>query len=189
MKRHINKTIFLLFVFAITNAFVLFEKAFAQGTWTKKADFGGNVRGNAIAFSIYGKGYIGTGYGVNYYKDFWEYDPTNDEWTQKAAFGGTARSSATAFAIGGKGYVGTGNEQGVVTPDFWEYDPSLNSWIQKATLNPSRSGAIAFTIGSKGYIAMGDNGAFYFPDLWEYDPALILGHKRQILKARPDHRQ
>jgi len=35
---------------------------YAQGTWKKKANFGGTKRYGAVGFSIGSKGYIGTGY-------------------------------------------------------------------------------------------------------------------------------
>lgn len=48
----------------------------ATNTWTRKADFGGVVRGGAVGFSVDGKGYIGTGNNyLTLYKDFWEYTP------------------------------------------------------------------------------------------------------------------
>ena len=49
-----------------------------------------------IAFSIAGKGYLGTGNtgapgSINdVQKDFWMYDPAINVWTQKADFGGSA---------------------------------------------------------------------------------------------------
>ncbi len=47
----------------------------AYNTWTKKADFDGVARIQAVGFSIGDKGYIGTGGRVGYEKDFWEYNP------------------------------------------------------------------------------------------------------------------
>ncbi len=50
-----------------------------KNTWIARKDFGnGNpvARSNAAAFSIGGKGYVGTGWnGSNSFKDFWEYTP------------------------------------------------------------------------------------------------------------------
>ena len=52
-----------------------------NNVWTKKADFGGNARNQAVGFSIGNKGYIGTGIGIGFsngyecLRDFWEYDP------------------------------------------------------------------------------------------------------------------
>ncbi|MBP9882027.1 MAG: T9SS type A sorting domain-containing protein [Chitinophagales bacterium] len=52
-----------------------------EDTWSKKADFGGKLRGLAIAFSIGSKGYAGMGSAYldeefHFYKDFWEYTPS-----------------------------------------------------------------------------------------------------------------
>src|SRR5882762_544131 len=80
----------------------------AQGTWTKKADFGGLPRVEPACFTIGTKAYMGAGASTAVYKDFWEYDPAGNVWTQKADFPGAARSRATAFSIGSLGYVGTG---------------------------------------------------------------------------------
>lgn len=114
-------------------------------TWTRKADFEGAERLEAVGFSIGDKGYIGTGgqWGRNgtvetyvppvYYKDFWEYDPANDHWTRQADVGGDARTGASGFSIDGKGYIGAGKilyvtSYGYVsytaTLDFWEYEPA-----------------------------------------------------------------
>ncbi|MBK9735085.1 MAG: hypothetical protein IPO92_09030 [Saprospiraceae bacterium] len=120
--------------------------------WTRKADFGGGFRAKAIAFSIGGKGYVGTGYsGTLLKKDFWEYDPVTNIWTQKLDFGGTARSGAVGFSIGLKGYIGTGEDDVVGDKnDFWEYDPSLNIWIQKANFGgASREHAVGFLLEQK----------------------------------------
>src|SRR5690348_7211445 len=47
-------------------------------TWTRKANFGGIGRYDAVGFSIGNKGYVGLG--TNYgqaLSDFWEYDPAS----------------------------------------------------------------------------------------------------------------
>ena len=142
-----------------------------NNTWTKKADFGGIARIQAVGFSIGDKGYIGTGGRVGYEKDFWEYNPTNDTWTRKADFPGLARWAAVGFSIGNKGYVGLGLNGTTNFIDFWEYDPSTDSWTKKADfLGVARSGVAYFSIGNKGYVGLGlSNDALN--DFWEYDPA------------------
>jgi hypothetical protein len=149
--------------------------------WTRKAGFGGIARHAAVAFSINGKGYIGTGAyydliltGSNHYcKDFWEYDPIDNTWAQKADFGGTARSDAVGFSIGSKGYIGTGySEYSDYSnkKDFWEYDPITNVWKQKADFGgTARSLAVGFSIGSKGFIGTGFDENTSQKDLWQYD--------------------
>src|SRR5215831_1410878 len=71
--------------------------AYAQNTWTRKANVRGYGRYGAVGFSIGSKGYIGTG-AYPAVKDFWEYDPTTDTWTQKADFGGPGRGGAVGFS-------------------------------------------------------------------------------------------
>jgi hypothetical protein len=55
----------------------LWEWDQATNVWTRKADFVGGIRFEAVGVSIGNKGYIGTGkiYDKNL-KDFWEYDPS-----------------------------------------------------------------------------------------------------------------
>lgn len=86
-----------------------------QNYWTKKKDFTGLKRERAIAFSINGKGYIGTGVDTAdvVHKDLWEYNPTLNTWTQKADIA-SVRRNAIAFAINDKGYVGTGMDSAFV---------------------------------------------------------------------------
>lgn len=103
----------------------------ATNNWTKKKDFGGNKRAGAIGFSIGNKGYIGTGVWswngeLDYYKDFWQYDPDTNNWTSKAPLKGDGRDFGIGLAIGSKGYMGMGTVG--VSPDeyykdFWAYDP------------------------------------------------------------------
>src|SRR5947207_3023464 len=105
-------------IFAILLAVGL-SNSHAQDTWTRKADFGGAERMEAVGFSIGGKGYIGTGYcGGCGFRDFWEYDPASNAWTQKADFPGTAELLAVGFSINSKGYIGTGF-YGVNLKEFW----------------------------------------------------------------------
>jgi hypothetical protein len=102
----------------------------ALGTWTAKADFGGEARSSAVGFgSLCGNGYIGTGSTLcSYFKDFWEYDPAGGTlglgtWTPRNDFGGAERDNAVGFLIGSFGYIGTGWNGAVYYNDFWEYQP------------------------------------------------------------------
>ncbi len=101
--------------------------------WTQKSDFGGAPRFGPVGFSIEQSGYIGTGFyydhtvGNIFYKDFWEYNVSNDTWIKVADFGGAARFSATGFSINGKGYAGTGDSMSASFKDFWEYSPDTSS--------------------------------------------------------------
>jgi N-acetylneuraminic acid mutarotase len=88
-------------IFILLIAIALFAFASqAQDTWTQKADFGGTARYGAFAFSINGKGYLGTGDNNNVlYKDVWEFDPLTHSWTQKADFA-TVCIGAASFTSG-----------------------------------------------------------------------------------------
>ena len=161
-----------------------------QNYWTRKADFTGLKRERAVAFSINGKGYLGTGVDTTdvVRNDWWEYDPTLDTWTQKANIT-TARRNAIAFAIGDKGYVGTGMDNadanfGTTLSDFWEYDPVANTWTAKASFPGSGGGGIYFATGfsadNKGYICGGKRGPNdYTAEFWEYKPLTNAWAQRQ----------
>ncbi len=150
------------------------SNATAQGKWTKKLDLPDSVRIEACSFSANGKGYLVAGrHANNYFKDVWEFDPTNNTWTQKNNFGGAARREAVAFAINGKGYVGTGRDAAGAFKDFWEYDPTTDTWTKKADYPGGvRRDATGFSIVAKGYIGTGQdpNGGVNKTDFWEYDP-------------------
>ncbi|WP_090985689.1 kelch repeat-containing protein [Pedobacter suwonensis] len=52
-----------------TNDFWAFDPA--TNTWTQKASFKGEARGNAVGFTDYGKGFVGTGSnGTTFYNNF-----------------------------------------------------------------------------------------------------------------------
>ncbi|HEY6976611.1 MAG TPA: kelch repeat-containing protein [Chitinophagaceae bacterium] len=161
---------------AITLFYV--NENYAQGTWTRKADFGGVARHEAVAFSIGNKGYVGTGEDQNFndLNDFWEYNPATDSWTQKANFAGGPRHGAVGFGIGNKGYIGTGLDAHINRrSDFWEYDPVTNKWSRKANFGgTARYEAQGFAIGTKGYIGTGtdwNDPVGDTRDFWEYNPA------------------
>jgi N-acetylneuraminic acid mutarotase len=156
-----------------------------ENRWTQKASFPSS-RGMAVGFSINTKGYIGTGlkdtysasgYTIQTYQDFWEWDQATNVWTKKADFGGIARYGAVGFSIGNKGYIGTGSDEGnSLLKDFWEWDQATNVWTKKADFGGiARSGAVGFSIGNKGYIGTGyGDGMPLFKDFWEWDQATNL---------------
>jgi len=123
----------------------------SANTWTQKANFGGNKRTFATAFSIGNKGFFcnGSDYSTGYRNEVWQYDPFINVWTQKANFGGTPRIFATGFTIGNKGYLGTGDD-GPKNNDFWEFDPG-NSYLWSngettPTITVTTSGIYSVTI-------------------------------------------
>jgi len=108
-----------------TNTPMLFEYDPVTDIWTRKADFPGTLRSNAVFFSLpNGKAYVGLGTTLNYVylNDMWEYDPVTDRWRRLEDFPGTARYSAVAFSVGSKAYIGLGYD-GQHRKDIWEFNP------------------------------------------------------------------
>jgi len=167
---------------AITKLKDTWEYDPTANTWTKKADFAGTARYDAVAFSINNVGYIVTGYDGNYLKDFYSYNPAGaGTWTQLQSFQGYKRKAAVAFVYQNKAYVCTGQDNTTFPNDFWVYDPSgSGTWTQKRQIanvstdsyddsyNIVRANAVAFVMGGKGYVATGENGSV-FKTVWEYD--------------------
>lgn len=178
----------------------------ALNKWSQKSSPPANAtRTFPVAFSIGLKGYIGLGqkmtpnYNVEYYNDFWEWDPATDVWSKKADFPGLGRSGAAGFAIGNSGYVGTGDcsylfpgmnddagpvlppSEGPLLADFWEYNQASDQWTRKANYSGSaRSHAVGFSISNKGYIGGGQYD-FYsgvgHQDFWEWNPITEIWNK------------
>jgi len=158
-------------------------------TWCQKANFAGAARVFATGFSIGDKGYVGCGDDNNNAalhgsKDFWEYNPMQNQWNRKADFGGVPRRGAIGFNIGSKGYIGAGRIDGPGTDnhgfkfkDFWEYDPFSDVWTQKEDIGGSEGKVVAFpfafAIGNKGYVGTGHDLTAYIKDFWEFDPTYI----------------
>jgi len=155
------KTLSISILFCLYNTLI-----FSQGTWVRKADFGGTARHSTTAFSIGNKGYMGLGYDGGGTKDFWEYDPGSDTWTQKADYPFTVYSTMNiTFVINGKGYISNR-----------EYDPGLNIWTTIASLQ-TFSGGYSFSIGNYGFCGGGNsfnwgNPPYYSNNnsFYKYDP-------------------
>lgn len=143
--------------------------------WTKKADFGGVARRDALGFSIGKNGYISTvqdptGATTNF-NDIWKFDTTMNTWTQKTSFtAGKASNAAFGFAMGNYGYVVGGRNSTSALNDVWAYSELGNSWTKKNDFGGViRSEMSGFVIGSKAYIGTG-LGTAHFSDFWAYDP-------------------
>jgi N-acetylneuraminic acid mutarotase len=174
-----KKLLFLLSLFFLSTT--VFSQT--ENYWIRKTDFSGLKRERAVAFTINGKGYVGTGVDTaeTVKKDFWAYDPSMDAWTQVADFGGVPRRNAIAFSVNNQGYVGTGmsnavSSLGTTLADIWSYNALTNTWTQKSSY-PGNLGsgiyfATAFSVDGKGYICGGKKGpANYSDELWEYKPS------------------
>lgn len=171
------------------NDFWEFNPAAPSGQqWTRKADFMGSARYNAIGFFVNNKGYIGTGYDGNWLKDFYEYDPTNDKWTQIVSLGGSKREEAIAFVIENKAYVTTGRNNGAYVYDLWAFDSSTAQWTQKLDIDEEddyvvyRNGAVAASLNGLGYVFTGTNGTS-LGTVWEYDPTSDTWEEKTALEG------
>lgn len=160
----------------VPGAFWVYDPAIDRWDSTGIAHFPGNPRVAAVAFSINGKGYVGTGYdGSNKLKDFWEYNPETNTWKQMDDLLGGARYKSVAFTIGNYGYVGTGyGANGSDLNDFYRFDPTAaagSQWVKVQSIGGSkRQAATAFTYNGKAYVCTGINNGVLLTDIWEYDP-------------------
>ncbi len=152
-----------------------FYKYNLKNGWMKIADFPGKARHEAVAFSINGKGYVGTGIDIdgNRLKDFYEYDPETNTWKEAPEFIGSARQGAVAFSINNIGYVGTGygfleDEDKNYLRDFYKYENG--KWESIGVYPGSKvANSITSVINNKAYLISGERNAF---NIWEFDPAL-----------------
>jgi N-acetylneuraminic acid mutarotase len=144
----------------------LFEYDPQTDSWTRRAPFPGPARFSAIGFSMYGAGYLGTGFEsveMSYavaFRDLWRYAPQTDEWTQVPDLSGDARGAAVAFTLGARAYIGTGaNSSSQPLRDFWTWEMAASSLLPpdggselgaRAIPNPFASATtIAFRLESR----------------------------------------
>lgn len=160
----------------------------ATNSWVRKDDFGGGARDGALAFSIGGYGYVGTGYNedtIGSMLDFYRFNPNAAEgkqWEIVYGFGGEKRRDGTAFVIDDVAYICCGqNKGGGSSPvDFWKFDG--NTWTQLRDIADtdsnndydddyaiSRYSTVSFSINGYGYIATGTRSGVT-SDYWKYDP-------------------
>lgn len=151
------------------------------GIWTQVSSLIVNAvpvnRRMAVAFSVNGKGYVGSGldYHLNFHNDFYCYDPATDTWKKIADLPGAPRARATAFGLDNvqKGYVigGCGNNNTYFS-DVYTYNPASDSWTQGQDLPyDRRAGASSFVLDDKGYVVGGFDGNRLSPYFYQYDPS------------------
>ncbi|PWL30405.1 MAG: hypothetical protein DCO96_05330 [Fluviicola sp. XM-24bin1] len=175
----------LLISFVVLTSIVFGQNPPVPNSWSKKADFAGLKRERAIAFTVNGVGYIGTGVDTaeTVLKDLWRYNELTDTWTQMADIPGSQRRNAVAFAIGDYGYVTTGMNTPNSTDvgatklnDNWRYDPATNSWAARANF-PGNNGqgmyfGACFVIDNEAFVVGGKHGPNnYTSNMYMYDPA------------------
>lgn len=156
-------------------------------TWTKVADFLGTARSGAVAFSLNGKGYVGTGTddGLNPLSDFYEFDPTvgtKGKWKQIADLGYSPaqldtnvikRYGAIAFTVKNRAFVGGGHYISDLK-DLWEYDQVNNLWKTAPSIGGSkRQNGFVFVINDIAYVGGGTDNGTYARDFYKFDVTLL----------------
>jgi Uncharacterized protein conserved in bacteria len=163
------------------------------GTWARVADFP-DKRYYACAFTVGGKGYVGTGKlydGTDelYQKTFYMYDPTGNTWTS-VPFEGEKRYGASTFVINDKAYLVGGYGTSGLVYDFYQFDPTSSGWTRKRDIKNTSSdsyddsytdimryGAAGFASSTKGYLTCGQSNSI-LQVTWEYDPTNDLWTKK-----------
>lgn len=148
-------------------------------SWQQVASLPAQGRNHMAMFSIGTTGYALTGgwfnsTGTTGLKDFYKYDPSQDQWTQMTDFPGVERNYAVGIEIGGKGYLGFGQTYGPVISalnDLWEFDPATEMWTQKTSCPCLERFHPAYTtVNGKLYVGLGEDWPVEMKDWWEYDP-------------------
>jgi len=158
-----------------------------QGQWSKVADFNG-PRYGAIAFTVKGRAFVGSGLDINagtVFNDLWEYDQLNNIWIKKQDMAGLIRYNGFAMTINDFAYVGGGINNDATVQDFYRFDvdaldsgtpwKKLNSVFDSTNLVPFKPlvQSSVFTINGFGYLTGG------------YFPGLSPGFTGQVLKYNP----
>ncbi|MDR2414562.1 MAG: hypothetical protein LBD64_06215 [Odoribacteraceae bacterium] len=183
----------------------------ATNTWTQLPNLPGKGRRDAIAFSIGGYGYVGTGRGFGEggasemsYKDFYRYDPKTNEW-KEITYDGNARYGAVAFVIAGAAHVCLGQEDNSVAAlDHYKFIPGSNgdgTWVKMQSLADKpknrqdafygripRYYAVSFIAknneeeGEYAYVTSGSGSNGLYT--WWYDHVRDLWHEVEDLPTR-----
>lgn len=156
----------------LITAFCVTQLVFGQFVWIENQNVPFSERDDAVAVSLNGYGYAGTGFNSSFspLNDWWRYNPVDDSWLQMADFTGDARQYAVAFTLNNLIYVGTGVGNGNYYNDLWAYSPENDSWTQKTSLPAAaRSSCAVFTIGDFAYLCGGFFGLTDHSDeAWKY---------------------
>lgn len=137
----------------------LYEYDPVGNTWTMKANYPGQPRAYASAFTLYTSAGVGLGKGDSIanalYDDFYLYTPATDSWVRTTDFPASHRFGASAFGLGFLGYV-AGGFDGLPRKDFYEYNDIAKTWERLPNLPDSaRSLGIGGITGRMGYFGIG----------------------------------
>ena len=131
---------------------------------------------SAAGFSIGPDFYVGSGYHVGNFKDFYCYHTLSDSWS-RVADAPEARVLSKGLAINGKGYLMLGRywngalNGGKLLKDILEYDPIVNKWTRCGDFpGGGRQNMVVFTINGKGYIIGGEDDKERKSDVWVFVP-------------------
>lgn len=139
-----------------------------ENTWSRKADFPGNVR-EPIFFSYYDNGYIMSGHcGC---KDFWSYNYGTDKWTKKADCPVSDLYHAAVFTVDQYAYICSGLQNGSLQNNMWRYDLVNDKWDQLRDYpgTPVEL-AVGFSFDGRGIVTTGNKAGGKSKELWQYDP-------------------
>lgn len=100
----------------------------ANNTWTTKAPYAAGNTFSAIGFSLYGYGYMGTGFTGSLTDVMYRYNPVANNWTQETNWPTGIRQWAVCCVSGNRAFVGTGNSTGgLLFSDWWEFIPAVTT--------------------------------------------------------------
>ena len=142
-------------------------------SWTRLKD-SPVMRSSTAGFSIGNDLYVGSGYYIDNFKDFYCYHTLTDNWSRMADLP-EARILSKGIAINGKGYVMLGRfwngslNGGKLLKNIVEYDPATNKWSKCGDFpGDARQNMEVFTINGKGYIVGGEDDNERKKDVWEF---------------------
>ena len=157
--------------------------------------FPGKGRWAAVAFTLNGKAYVGTGVDEDRDElaDFYEFDPIHNTWdsigfaneiTQTGAKV-KGRKNAIAFSVGEQAYYGLGSRRGDIA-DLWRLNIETKEWelVTNEFNGTARSGANTFVLNNSlcyiggGFSGNATNEQDFFNDFWEFDPT--TGDQRKV---------
>jgi hypothetical protein len=170
----------------------LWEFDLSTNTWSQKADFPGNPRHSAVAFSVGGIGYLGFGktyegfYGAG--MDLWAYNNITNVWAAKSSEQSAAGKVNTAGFVIGKSYYKVGGYCGNWrSNNIVEYNTITDKWLYKKSFPADRAleDAVGFSIDGKGYIITGGYSTLPGNEVWEYDSNLDTWTRKKDFPGLP----
>ena len=147
-----------------------------NNSWRRLSSFPGSIRVTASTFALNGQVYFGGGfnnqaYNTKYYKDFYRYNPANDQWDSIPDIPALYRRwyRGSTFVLNNKAYLfGGGHSSGDY--DMYSFDPTTDTWTKMNDLPYPVKDNVSFSLNGKGYFANGKDHIRDSNQIWEYDP-------------------